>query len=316
MEFDTLGRLVRVAQKDPMGLLLSSKKIAYDAVGNKIQERHDQFQDHKLIGSTTLNSRFGPMGRLEEEQVNNEAKIVYTYNSRGQLSSKSSRLQSPFKYTYDLLGRLGHIECSESSTNQTISNQYDYDQRDNVILAKTQEGVCVERKYDVFNQVTQEIFADEYGKYETSYTYDRKGRLISFKLPDESKIVYTYDALYGREVKRLSPQGDTLYSHQYNCYDEQGKLLVENLINQASSREHIYNLNGQKIQSKCDFSNEDIQRDSLGRILEVKKQASFKVSSAEFKYNDLSQLISEQSDNTKTYVSIHSTIVTKRMKKS
>ena len=74
-------------------------------------------------------------------------------------------------------------------------------------------------------------------------------------LPDQSKIAYTYDAVFGREVNRISSQGEILYTHTYDSYDLQGKLISENHIGYAGSHEYTYNLNGQKTASKSDFFN-------------------------------------------------------------
>lgn len=291
MEFDPLGRLFSVSKHDPMGTPLSLQKIIYDTVGNKSREIHAQISNGKLLGLKTLYWRFGPMGRVEEEGEVNGESCSYTYNYKGQLIAKNSSAGLSFNYRYQ---RLGKIKQIESSGEQPLSHQFTYDQKGNILKAETIDGITVERKYNVFHQVLKETIQDKYGQYTTLYTYDRKGRLTSALLPDQSKIVYAYNALFGKEAKHLSAKGEILYCHHYDRYNEQGKLLSEKFINQASSQEHFYNLNSQKIQSSNDFLTEKCQRDPLGRIIEVKKQATFKTDNAFFTYNDLSQLISEK----------------------
>ena len=119
-------------------------------------------------------------------------------------------------------------------------------------------------------KISKETIEDGEGSYTLEYAYNRKGRLKTLILPDQSKIAYTYDAVFGREVHRISSQGDILYTHIYDSYDSQGKLLSENHIGYAGSHAYTYNLNGQKTASKSDFFTEKYIRDVLGRITEVK----------------------------------------------
>ena len=170
-----------------------------------------------------------------------------------------------------------------------ISNSYSYDRKGNITSAYSLQGKSVQKTYNPFNQVSKETIKDGEGTYTLEYSYDRKGRLKTITLPDQSKIAYTYDAVFGREVNRISSQGEILYTHTYDSYDLQGKLISENHIGYAGSQEYTYNLNGQKIATKSDFLDEEIVRDVLGRVTEVKGEKP-----EHYIYNDLSQLISEK----------------------
>src|SRR5262249_23483232 len=161
-----------------------------------------------------------------------------------------------------------------------------------------------QRTYSPFNQVSKETIKDGEGSYTLEYSYDRKGRLKTIILPDQSKIAYIYDAVFCREVNRISSQGEILYTHTYNYYDLQGKLISENHMGYAGSHEYTYNLNGQRTSSKSDFFNEEIVRDVLGRATEVKGEKP-----VHYIYNDLSQLISEKK-NTHIYDSLDNRIQT------
>jgi len=268
MEFDGLQRVVMVTQKDPMGLPLSSRNIGYDAAGNQALDIRRQFYQGKLIASIAIRRRFGALGRLEEEEQENGKRVIYTYNSLGQLSEKRSECGF-LRYTYGVLGKLERITEVDLLSRQNISYHHGYDARRNVIFAIREDGAIVERKYNAFNQIVEEAISDAYGTYNISYTYDRKGRITSVKLPDDSKIIYLYDALYGREVQRFSSKGEMLYFHQYTHYDTMGRLLVENLMGQGGLRKHFYNLKGEKVGTENDFFIEKIRRDVFGRIKEV-----------------------------------------------
>ena len=84
------------------------------------------------------------------------------------------------------------------------------------------------------------------------YSYDQKDRLTQIDQPDASKIVYTYDAMFGKQVQRFS-KGKLLYAHSYDSYDEQGRLLKESLISDLGTQEHQYDLSGNKIYIHSDF---------------------------------------------------------------
>ncbi len=307
MEFDALGRLYSLSKKDSFGNLLSSQKHFYDTLGNKSAEIHDQIIDGKIIGSQKTEWVYGPMGRLEEEiQAANSPlskKTLYEYNTLGKLTRKNLS-GTAIQYTYNKDGNLHKIESSNSKKGLKISNSYSYDRKGNITSAYSLQGKSVQRTYNPFNQVSKETIKDGEGSYTLEYSYDRKGRLKTIILPDQSRIAYTYDAVFGREVNRVSFQGEVLYTHTYVSYDLQGKLLSENHIGYVGSHEYTYNLNDQKISSKSDFFNEEVIRDIVGRVTEVKGEHL-----KHYIYNDLSQLISEKK-HSYTYDSLDNRIQT------
>lgn len=285
IEFDALGRIVSLSKKDPFGLLLSSQKSIYDSCGNRSLEIHDQIIEGEIKATQKNQWIYGPMGRLEKEiqAADSLAKEThYTYNSLGKLVVKKIA-GTEIHYTYNKDGNLHKIEAPK------ISNRYSYDRRGHITSAYSLHGKSVLRNYNVFGQITKETVKDGEGNYTLEYTYDRKGRLKEITLPDQSKITYAYDAVFGKAVNRFSPQAELLYTHTYETYDTQGKLLRENAIGYIGSIEYHYQ-NEQKIAIKSDLTNQEYTRDPLGRITKGEKN---------YTYNSLSQLTSE---NEKTYL--------------
>ena len=307
MEFDALGRLDSLSKKDPFGILLSSQKYRYDALGNKASEIHDQVINGKIEGSQKTEWVYGPMGRLEEETQaagsSLSKTIHYEYNTLGKLMSKNLS-GTPIQYTYNKDGNLHKIESSHSKKELQISNSYSYDRKGNLTSAYSLQGKSIQRTYNSFNQVSKETIKDGISTYILEYSYDRKGRLKTVTLPDQSKIAYTYDAVFGREVNRISSQGENLYTHTYDSYDLLGKLISENHMGYVGSHKYTDNLNGQKIASKSDFGSEEYVRDGLGRITEIKGEKP-----KQYIYNDLSQLVSEKK-HTHSYDSLDNCIQT------
>lgn len=304
IEFDALSRVRSIFKKDPFGVILSSQKIIYDALGNKACEIHDRIVSGKVIGTQRTEWMYGPMGRLEEEVEaagsSLEKRVRYSYNELGQMTSKTiSGMGEAIQYFYNREGRLHQIEAKGSKKKELhVYNKYFYDYKGNIVSAYALEK-SVRRTYNAFNQVTKETIDDGEGSYTLKYAYDRKGRLKEIVLPDLSKILYTYDAVFGRQVKRIS-QGNVLYSHTYNEYDDQGRLVREERIGNLGNSEYTYDPNGQKITSKNDSINQECSRDSLGHLLSVKGSRE-----EEYAYNALSQLIEEKQVGVKyTYDSL------------
>lgn len=302
LEFDALSRLYSITKKDPFGVLLSYQMTLYDSLGNKACEVHDQIVGGKIIGSQKTQWKYGPMGRLEEvmEAVGTpiEKRTQYSYDSKGKIiSSRFSGIATPINYTYNKEGRLHKIEADNSKKELQIANSYSYDCRGNILLASSLYGKSVLRTYNAFDQVIKERIKDGEGLYYLQYAYDKKGRLKEVILPDDSKILYTYDAVFGREVKRISSSGEVLYTHTYDQYDIQGRLQNESCIGCAGSKEYAYDLNGRKITSKHECLSEEYVRDSLGRLVEVKGDKH-----EEYAYNYLSQLIAEKNGTKNTHI--------------
>lgn len=284
--YNSLGQIA--SQIDAMGREVC---YTYDRIGNKTSEIHHQVVNGIIVDSQRTKCVYGPMGRLEEEIQAADSplskKTCYEYNSLGQLTTKNLS-GSPVQYTYNKNGDLHKIEVRNSKKELQISNSYYFNHKGNVTSAQTLHGISVQRSYNPFSQVVREIIKDGEDSYIIEYSYDRKGRLKTITLPDKSKIAYTYDALFGRKVDRISSQGEVLYTHVYKAYDTQGKLLTENHVGYTRSHEYTYNLNGQKIGNKNGIFHEEYVRDALGRITEIKGKKP-----KNYAYNDLSQLISE-----------------------
>lgn len=309
LAFDALGRTVSIVKKDAKGMLLSSQSIFYDGVGNKSMEENAVIADGKQIGSQKNRWVYGPMGRVEElieaEGSPDEKRTTYSYNTLGKVVAKTLPGTSvPITYNYTKQGWLSKIQYQEGKNDPLLSNSYSSDKRGNITSASALGNKSVERTYNVFNQILQETVKDGEGKYTLKFQYDRKGRLKSIALPDDSSIVYTYDGIFGREVKRLSSYGKELYSHAYISYDESGKLLEETLVGYCGDRRTNYDLNGRKSLIETDYFTESVSANgysALGNLLTIQRKGDFPTENNSYTYNSLSQLTSEKNGIQKTY---------------
>ncbi len=308
IDFDALGRTISIIKKDAKGTLLSSQSIFYDGIGNKSLEENAIITDGKKIAVQKTRWVYGPMGRVEElieaEGSPDEKRIAYSYNTLGKLVAKTlPGASAPLAYAYTKQGWLSKIHYQEGK-NDLLVNNYTYDRRGNVISASTLGNQSVERTYNIFNQILEETVKDGEGKYTLKFQYDRKGRVKSIALPDDSSIAYTYDGVFGREVKRLSARGEELYSHTYTSYDESGKLLQETLIGYCGDRRTHYDLNGRKTLIETDYYTEAVPSNgysTLGNLLGLERKGDFPTENSAYTYNALSQLTAEKNGIQKTY---------------
>lgn len=246
------------------------------------------------------------MGCLKEEiegyGTADEKIKLFDYNSYGQIVSKTvPGFSNSIKFTYNPLGYLETVKFNDEnhSNNQDISNVYYYTMKGKVAKAinKLSETI-VERTYNYFDQMISEEFWVGRNRYSVKYTYDRKGRIKTIQLPDNSSIAYVYDAVFCREVKRLSPKKEVLYVHTYDNYDTSGKLLSETLIGQTGVRNYQYDLNSNMTQIDLPNINisEQAEYDHSGKIISLDRKVVDRSSKVGFAYNDLSQLTSENNE--------------------
>jgi RHS repeat-associated protein len=297
LTFDALGRLTSTIKKDAHGTLLSSQYILYDSVGNKCIEKNDVIINGRIKSQQITRWIYGPMGRLEKlieaESSPEEQTTTFIYNSLGQVVSKTlPGTSQPLTYTYNQAGYLCKVQYHDPNKDLSISNNYSYNEKGNIISAYALDGISVNRECNIYGQVTREIVYDGEHTYALRCQYDRKGRLKKISLPDDSSIHYTYDALLGKEVIRCAANGSETYRHAYNAYDTSGRLCEETLIGYCGERIIQYE-NGQKSEISTDWLNEKRAYDGLGHLTSVTKKADFEAPNEKYNYNTLSQLIAD-----------------------
>ncbi|MES2198700.1 MAG: RHS repeat-associated core domain-containing protein [Chlamydiota bacterium] len=300
-EFDALQRVHIITKKEADGTLLSSQRNFYDLVGNLCREIHEEIVDGEIFGSKTIRRFYGPMGRLKEEIEAEgslqENKTLFFYNSKGQLSSKQTKGITT-SYYYTAQGLVRKIEVSDENKKIAISNTYQYDVSGNVTSAKALNDIEITRDYDGFNRLISESVSSAADFHIIKYSYDQKDRLTAITLPDKSKIIYTYDAVFGKKIERFSSEQKLLYAHTYDSYDLQGRILQETLVANLGSQDLRYDLLGNKTYICNPFYKEHCKRDALGRIYEVQTNDAL----SEYRYNGLSQLTLEKKTTSRTYI--------------
>ncbi|OGN66450.1 MAG: hypothetical protein A3I67_04205 [Chlamydiae bacterium RIFCSPLOWO2_02_FULL_45_22] len=131
---------------------------------------------------------YTPSGKLQTKTKPDGTRLIYEYNSQGELIKVASR-----EFQYDRLGRL----TQGSGFSKTL------DAFGNTQREEFSNGLWIESKYDDWN------------------------RALERALPDYSRIAYEYQGPFLKTVTRLHPNGSTLYTHTYDQYNEAGLPLSE-----------------------------------------------------------------------------------------
>lgn len=158
------------------------------------------YQDGKVKSLNSPNSQSG------------KAEIVHSFSYGNGYTDVFNAAGLKTRYIHDKRFQLTAIERYDDQ--KQISNTYYYDRQGNILEAYSLNGSSVKRTYNAFGQVTKEIIKDGEGVYTLHYSYEKKGRLKEIVLPDQTKIAYIYDALFGREVKRIW-KDEVLYTHTF-----------------------------------------------------------------------------------------------------
>lgn len=139
-------------------------------------------------GQRTTYWTYTPGGKLQSEQKPDGTRLIYEYNSQGELTKVGSR-----EFQYDRLGRLI-------------------------------QGTGFIRQYDPFGNVIREELENG---LTLQTTYNPSNRPLTRVLPDQSSILYEYKGPFLKKVSRLDGNGDLLYAHTYEEFDPDGHVLVE-----------------------------------------------------------------------------------------
>ena len=184
--------------------------------------------------------------------------ISYTYNTAGQITTKTYSDGTQDTYSYAAHGNL------IQTTDPTGTTKYDYDVDDRLIKITDPSGRYLRFTYNTAGQRTSSI--DQLG-YELDYHYDPLGRLASITEGSGAMIVsYGYDA-DGRLARKDMGNGT------YTTYDYFPDGHISHLINYAA---------GGTILSRFDYA-----YDSRGRETSMTTLQGTWL----YSYDDLGQLI-------------------------
>ncbi len=285
---DALGRLIYSEKKNSFGSTLSKEEMHYDAASNLSQQLSTVYAGEDLLHVVTTLWEYGQLNRLltlTEAAGSNDQKITrYTYTIKGQLHTTTKPDGTVLENRYDPLGRL----IEQSASDRTISYAFQYNKLGQMVACENRlSGKATLRELDPSGRVIKETL--ETG-FSFENVYDARGRRTALRLPDQSTIAYSYDALYLRAVSR------GLYTHRYLDYDLSGHLLKEQIIGGLGEIQYQLDALGRTIQAMSPFVRHTIEEiDAAGHIKKMYWNVIRREEVAWFKYDDLYQLTEEDS---------------------
>ncbi len=251
--YDKSQRLVKYSHKD------FKLENTYDINGNVINKKYylnntkqnEEFsynKDDALISSqfdnnNNINYIYDPLGRLQEQNINNLYKTKYEYLTNGKRTSllinKMTNNNNSYSYKYDKLDNITHIYYNDKliykyyydEFNELIKEddyiqnktfRYIYDKNGNILSKNTYE-------LKTFNLLDKKVFeynnknwTDQLTKYENDIiSYDEIGNPISIG----NNITINWQN--GRELKKYIDKANDLII-EYN-YDKDGTRTSKNV---------------------------------------------------------------------------------------
>ncbi|KKM88269.1 hypothetical protein LCGC14_1260460 [marine sediment metagenome] len=282
---DAHSRIRNITLEESSSKIISKAELFYDLSGNLSCRIDTIFENGKEVGKNQTKWTYGPMNRLEQlieasGSKENERITKFEYNELGQLIKKYvPGLKTPIIFAYGYHGfaygetpycpLLGisypilkpNTENELIETDKKAEHKISFDNYGNIVKARSPNDVIIERQYDSFNNLIEDRIEGRDWLYKIEYERDRLGRVIGIKLPDKSKIKYTYEGCFPKNVIRLGSNGNEMYRHTYDKFDERENLLEETLIEQAGKRKNFYDVFGRRLSKSYKANNESVSKE-------------------------------------------------------
>ncbi len=204
--YDVLGRAVR--EKDLAG---RETEYEYDPLGRLTKVI--KFLDGNPV---TTRFRFDEMGnRLSQTDGNNQI-TSWTYNSMGHVLTRTLPLGMTETFVSD--SKTGNLISHTDFNGQTTSFSYDPN-NDRLLETTYADGRVESFTYDVDGK--RKTQSDPLGT--TTYSYDKRHRLIKEVKPNQAILEYGYDKLRNRTLLKFTAPDGTAAEVQYK-YDALSRL--------------------------------------------------------------------------------------------
>ena len=286
-------------KKDPFGRIIQKQEMHYCPADNLISLVETIYAGVQPLREKVTQLAYDSMGQIvhiiEASNTPEQISTSFTYQA-GRKIAVTKPDGVVIDYGYDDFG----LMAFQKSRDGTIHDTFDYDIKGNLTLITDEiHQTHTQRDYNYSNAVVYERLATG---YDSGYDYDPLGRLIKFRLFDNSSTEYIHTTPGKEELCRKDAQGNILYTYSATL-DYSGNVLEETLINQAGSAQHSYSKNSQRTRSVHTQWEQQVSYDKVGNVT----QTTLKDDSGEvvntYAYDPLYQLASENgiADHRYTY---------------
>ena len=275
---DACGRLAREERKDSFGNIVKRTTFIHDGEGNLIQRKEDNISSgNQIVTEFQYDARNRQIAIIEAANDPLQKITRTEYNLTGELAKVIKPNGVFLNCTYDLLGRLADLYSSDGS----IHYIYSYDLNGNII--KVDDLIHQNNIQRIFDQNNRMIL-ENYG-LQFTYQYDPLGRVTNCTLPDQTTVLYQYNAMHLTAVSRNNHA--VLYQHELS-----GRLSQSHIPNDLGTITYTYDtcLRPQKIASP--YWTQHILYDPSGNVSQI-DQTDIGNCHCPFSYDPLDHLISE-----------------------
>lgn len=284
---DALGRLKKKERFNPQGQSIACQEMFYDPAGNLTDQLDHVYKDIQFLKTNTLQYTYTAKNQLESltrAPCTSDARTTtYSYFPSGKIATKRLPNGILLNYAYHPLKFLSRLDSSDGA----IHHAFEYNLLGQLISASDEnQNIAIKREVDPFGNITREELPNDIA---IEKEFDDFDRLTSLKISDIGEITYTYNPLHLKEVTRFSRKGQVIYSHQYEKYDLDGNLVIENLMGSLGQIIHTTDLKGRKIGISSPYFSEICTYDPSGNLL----RSVLDKTEHTYTYDDLSQLTSE-----------------------
>lgn len=276
--FNSQKKLESLTKKSSQGKTLLLEQYYYDFSDN-MHIKYAFFDDKFQKTFREYDSSNRVMTLIEAAESLDQKVTRYQYTPKGRLKTLRKPSGIVLSYQYDSLGHLKSLISSDAS----VEYSYKYDTKGRLLSCENEGiGGSVVRVLDAFGNVKKETFPSGLS---VENSYDEQNRREELVLPDDSVVIYDYDALYLRRVSYKRS------AHKYLNYDLAGNLLLEDSALQKGVASYHYDGLGRCISIQAPYFTHRLEGfDGVGNLLQANRQGE----NLAYTYDDLYQLTSEQ----------------------
>lgn len=279
------GKDALIERRNIFGDVVQKSALLVDPCGRLIRRIEDVIVSNERVRSQTTVFEYDPMGRetavFEAYGTPLQKVTRKEYNGKGDIHKIIKSNGIVLEHEYDALGRLSELKSSDGG----IHYRYAYDRNDNILSAlgaDTQE--MTERSYDDGGRILRETLGNG---LTLSYGYDPLGRLKLLTLPDQTDILYCYDARHLREVWRSGQV------HKYG-YDLSGKISSLELMGACGAVSYEYDVCLRPVAIDSELYSMEAVYDFTGNLIAGKQTDPLGEVVQQYGYDDLEQLTFER----------------------
>ncbi|MEI6242839.1 MAG: hypothetical protein WCP39_05475, partial [Chlamydiota bacterium] len=221
---NALGWTVKKEIQNPQKETIASEEFSCDPCNNVVLHTNHIYESATYLRTLLTKYSYTPMNykmSMIRACGTPEEKIYqYTYTFSGRILTKTLPNGVVLTYTYTPFGYIDTLRSSDGK----IFHVFNYTSMGYLLKAMDMgQNIVIERALDLYGNVVKE----NTNKLTIKASYDLFDRPLIITLPDDSKIRYTYDSQFLRQVDRFSSSQEVLYTHRCTDYSLRGQLLQE-----------------------------------------------------------------------------------------